>query len=67
MTKPEVGDEVEVGAPKTDADIWTHSFVGHITDIIENMDCEVIYIIEDQDSDFYEMERDRFYIDGGES
>jgi hypothetical protein len=66
MNKLEVGDCVIVKDAKPN-EIWNLAFAGTITDVIENMDCEVIYVIENQVGDFYEMERDRFYIDGGES
>jgi hypothetical protein len=57
---PELGEAVTVKEPMNDNDRWIHSFVGHVTDIIKRDGEETTYIIEDQDSDMFEMERDRF-------
>ena len=51
--KIQVGDEVIVPDP-IEGDIHAHEFVGHVTDIIEG-----IAVVEDQDSDFFEIELDR--------
>jgi hypothetical protein len=55
MSKPriKVGDEVIVPDP-IDGDIHHHEFVGHVTDIRDG-----IAVVEDQDSDFFELELDR--------
>lgn len=55
MSKPKVmvGDEVIVPDP-IEGDIHNHEFVGHVTDILDDM-----AIVEDQDSDFFEIELDR--------
>ena len=49
----EVGTVVVVPDPEEN-DIWTHSFQATVTDIIRNN-----LIVEDQDSDFFEVEADR--------
>jgi len=62
---PQVGDNVTVNEPGSN-DLWSHSFCGHSHDIITHPDGEVTYIIEDQDSDMWEMELDQFELDGEE-
>ena len=54
----EAGQEVNVPDPN-DSDIHHHSFIGHVTDVLEDRGTA---IIEDQDSDFYEIETDRLEI-----
>ena len=51
--KIQVGDEVIVPDP-IEGDIHNHEFVGHVTDVIDG-----IAVVDDQDSDFYEIELDR--------
>jgi hypothetical protein len=57
---PELGEAVTVKEPMNDDDRWIHSFIGTVVDIIKRDGEETTYIIEDQDSDMFEMERDRF-------
>jgi len=61
----EIGDNVVVKDP-TENDAWGHSFMGTIADIVDK-NGERLYIIEDQDSDFFEMERDHFTLDHEDS
>ena len=50
-------DEVEVDDPKPDGtDLHSFSFIGKIADII---DTKGTVIVEDQDSDFFEIEAER--------
>lgn len=54
----EVGQNVVVPDPN-DSDIHNHSFVGYVNDILEDRETA---IIEDGDSDFFEIEADRLVI-----
>jgi hypothetical protein len=54
----EIGQDVNVPTPN-DSDIHHHSFIGHVTDVLEDRGTA---IIEDQDSDFFEIETDRLEI-----
>jgi len=53
-----VGQNVQVPEPN-DTDIHNFEFVGYITDIIEENNT---VIIEDGDSDFFEIESERLII-----
>jgi hypothetical protein len=55
----EVGQDVLVPDPN-DSDIHTHSFVGYVNDILEDRGT---VIVEDGDSDFFEIEADRVFIE----
>ena len=54
----EVGQYAEVPAPN-DSDIHNFSFVGYVNDVLEDRGT---VIIEDQDSDFFEIEGERLTI-----
>ena len=54
----EAGQEVNVPNPN-DSDIHHHSFIGYVTDVLEDRGTA---IVEDQDSDFFEIETDRLEI-----
>ena len=62
-TEPEEGDSVMVKEPKPD-EIWSHAFYGIIYSL--PMHDADTYVIEDQDGNTWEMERDRFYLHGEE-
>lgn len=53
-----VGKSVVVHDP-IDDDEWNHSFSGSINDYLETSN---MYMIEDQDSDFHTMTRDKFDV-----
>ena len=54
----EVGQDVNVPDPN-DSDMHHHSFIGYVTDVLEDRGTA---IIEDQCSDFYEIETERLEI-----
>ncbi len=54
----EVGQDVNVPDPN-DSDIHNHSFIGYVIDILEDRGTA---IVEDQCSDFFEIETDRLEI-----
>jgi hypothetical protein len=54
----EIGQDVNVPDPN-DSDIHNHSFIGYVNDILEDRGTA---IIEDQDSDFFEIETERLEI-----
>ena len=55
----EVGQDVLVPDPN-DSDMHTHSFVGYVVDVLEDRGTA---IVEDQCSNFFEIEADRLYIE----
>ena len=59
--EPQVNDSVMVDEPEKN-DAWTHRFFGIITDIIEDAEPK-IYIVEDNDSDMWKVERDKFEVE----
>jgi len=54
----DVGDEVIVPDPIA-SDLHNFSFIGHVTDILVDRGTA---IVEDQDSDFFEIECDRLLL-----
>lgn len=54
----EVGQDVNVPDPN-DSDIHNHAFIGYVNDILEDRGTA---IIEDGDSDFFEIETERLEI-----
>jgi hypothetical protein len=54
----EAGQEVNVPDPIS-SDTYHHSFIGYVTDVLEDRGTA---IIEDQCSDFYEIETERLEI-----
>ena len=54
----EVGQDVVVPNPNG-SDIHHHSFIGYVNDILE---ARGTVIVEDQDSDFFEIEAERLVI-----
>lgn len=58
---PQVGDSVIVNEPEPN-DLWSHGFIGSIKAINAEDEDEVIYTIEDQDGDCFDMGADSFEL-----
>lgn len=62
LTEANIDDSVIVNEPAEDDD-WSHSFKGQILDIIEQASGEQVFIIQDEDDDEWQMEREKFRLE----